>query len=306
MSDLVDDKSPVVLPFIISRLKQHRAKHDTPFFIGLNGVQGVGKTTLVTTLQQTLSSPPHNNPTLTFSIDDLYLPRHAQTALAESHPTNPLVQHRGQPSTHDVRLGLSLFYDLKNRVQNVRIPSYDKSAHHGKGDRVDEAKWNVVNRPGDAPIDVVIFEGWCVGFRPLANAEIEQKWRHAVEADTQLLNSGKPPSGRLGSNSLESALFVNNALRSYDELTDYLDAFVFLDAENTQYVYDWRLEQERKMRDEKNSGMTDEQVDKFVDGYYPAYELFTERLRRGIFKKIGRQLTLEVGRDRRVLKCKES
>lgn len=306
MSDISDDKSSVVVPFIITRLKQHRAQHDTPFFIGLNGVQGVGKTTLVTTLQQTLSSPPHNHSTLTFSIDDLYLPRHAQASLAESHPDIPLIQHRGQPSTHDVPLALSLFHSLKIREQNIHIPSYDKSAYIGKGDRVDESKWNVVNEPGEAPIDVVVFEGWCVGFGPLTDTEVEQKWRHAVETNTQLLNSGKPPSGRLGNNSLESALFVNNALRSYDEITNYLDAFIFLDAEETKYVYDWRLEQEKKMRDEKGSGMTDEQVEEFVDGYYPAYELFTERLRRGIFQETGRQLRLEIGRDRRVIKYYET
>lgn len=42
-----DDKSAFVIPFILERLKQHRETNDTPFFIGLNGVQGVGKTTLV-------------------------------------------------------------------------------------------------------------------------------------------------------------------------------------------------------------------------------------------------------------------
>jgi len=49
--------------------------------------------------------------------------------------------------------------------------------------------------------------------------------------------------------------------------------------------------------------MSDEQVIKFVDGYYPAYELYTSALRRGIFageQSKGRQLRIIVGRDRRV------
>lgn len=50
--------------------------------------------------------------------------------------------------------------------------------------------------------------------------------------------------------------------------------------------------------------MTEEQVEKFVDGYFPAYELYTDALREGVFKGRkggeGRQLRLVVGRDRRV------
>jgi len=41
---------------------------------------------------------------------------------------------------------------------------------------------------------------------------------------------------------------------------------VFSDAENTQYVYDWRLQQESAMRASKGTGMTDEQVVNFVNG----------------------------------------
>ena len=38
------------------------------------------------------------------------------------------------------------------------------------------------------------------------------------------------------------------------------------DAEDSQYVYDWRLEQEAAMRAQKGTGMTDEQVVMFVNG----------------------------------------
>lgn len=120
-----------------------------------------------------------------------------------------------------------------------------------------------------------------------------------------------------------------------------LDAFVHIDAENTQYVYDWRLQQEAALRAAKGTGMTDSQVINFVNGCkfcrllnfppafilpstllywkgkqyvwnelgliayltkdYPAYELYTETLRAGIFKdEKGKQLRLVVGKDRRV------
>lgn len=38
------------------------------------------------------------------------------------------------------------------------------------------------------------------------------------------------------------------------------------DAEDPLYVYDWRLEPERAMRESKGSGMSDEQVINFVNG----------------------------------------
>lgn len=44
------------------------------------------------------------------------------------------------------------------------------------------------------------------------------------------------------------------------------DAFIHIDAEDPKWVYDWRLEAEVKLRAAKGSGMTDEQVKRFVDG----------------------------------------
>jgi len=47
MAPVLDDKSEIVIPFILQHLEAHKKHGDVPFFIGLNGVQGVGKTTLV-------------------------------------------------------------------------------------------------------------------------------------------------------------------------------------------------------------------------------------------------------------------
>jgi D-glycerate 3-kinase len=163
-----------------------------------------------------LSSPPYSLPTLVFSIDDLYLPHSKQEALAESQANNPLVQHRGQPSTHDVKLGPEVFAAISNRKPNIHVPSYDKSAFNGAGDRLPESKWEICNRQGERPVEVVIFEGWCVGFRALDDGEVEHKWKAAVE---EYESKGSAYSGRLGKLQLDSVKFVNNALREYDEMT---------------------------------------------------------------------------------------
>lgn len=53
MAQILDDKSEHCIPFIVDRLAEHKdtyhkaGKDAPPFFIGLNGVQGAGKTTLV-------------------------------------------------------------------------------------------------------------------------------------------------------------------------------------------------------------------------------------------------------------------
>lgn len=156
------------------------------------------------------------------SIDDLYLPHAQQEALAKAHPDNPLVQHRGQPSTHDIQLGKSLFDDLTSRKSDIKVPSYDKSAFNGAGDQRPPSEWHTVNVAGSPPVEVVVFEGWCVGFRALSDEEVERKWKAAKE---EFERKGDSYQGQLGKQRLESALFVNAKLREYDALTDKFGAF---------------------------------------------------------------------------------
>lgn len=153
--------------------------------------------------------------TTVLSIDDLYLPHQALTKLAATHPTNPLIQHRGQPSTHDLPLANALFSALR-AGRETRIPAYDKSAFKGQGDREPPEKWAAVNQQGDVPIKVVILEGWCVGFRALSQAELQSKWHEAVS-----MRESIGYEGRLGWNKLEDLQFVNEALKGYDDLTAY-------------------------------------------------------------------------------------
>ncbi|KAK7754050.1 hypothetical protein SLS62_003896 [Diatrype stigma] len=290
---IVDDKSPICIPFILERLREHTAASETaegkgkgkkkPFIIGLNGVQGVGKTTLVSALAEQLRRN-EGLETLVCSIDDFYLTHTDQKALAAAHPDNQLVQVRGEPARR--------FFAALCAGEPTRVPRYDKSRFAGEGDRVlPEDAWETVNDAsrGQRPVQVVIFEGWCVGFRSLSAAEVEEKWR--------------APSRTLKRHALEHLQLVNSRLAAYDSaVTDHFDAFIHVDAADTEWVYDWRREQEVALRREKGSGMTDEQVVRFVDAYYPAYELFSDRLRRGLFPadQPGRQLRLVVGKDRRV------
>ncbi|CAI7604143.1 unnamed protein product [Penicillium discolor] len=311
MPEIVDDKSQHCIPFLLDRLRVHTERHrgnpsTPPFFIGLNGVQGAGKTVLVSALNDTLRSEPYSLSVVTLSLDDIYLDHADQVALAQSHPSNPLLQHRGQPSTHDLALGEEVFASLAAE-RPTAIPQYDKSAFEGRGDRVPKSQWKVVNEEGQDKVKVVIFEGWCVGFRAWDDQTLRAKWEAAVRQK----ETGKY-DGRLGHVNFEDVKAVNDSLKRYDILTDKLDALIHIDAEDPHFVYEWRQEQERTLRAAKGTGMTEEQVKHFVDGYYPSYELFTETLRDGAFKPAphnlsasssdwqGRQLCLVVDRNRRV------
>jgi D-glycerate 3-kinase len=162
----------------------------------------------VSTLSTTLRSDHYNLNPAVLSLDDFYLRHDDQVALANAHPKNPIIQHRGQPSTHDLPLLHSTLASLRER-RLTKLPSYDKSLHSGAGDRTDTTTWEEVNRPGVPTIDIIVLEGWCVGFRALSNAELEQKWQYA-RTDQEM--------GQLGKLKLEDVQFINAALKNYEDI----------------------------------------------------------------------------------------
>ncbi|KAG0132634.1 P-loop containing nucleoside triphosphate hydrolase protein [Tuber indicum] len=288
---VIKDKTPVLTTFLLPLLNAHTSANPAapspPFFLGISGPQGSGKSTLVSTLAITLRTYPHSLNVVVFSADDLYLTHADQVALRELYPDNKLVRHRGEPGTHDIELAEKVFQSLHHQ-QETKIPSYDKSAYEGQGDRADEASWETVG----GPYDLVIFEGWCVGFRPLPDDVVVEAWNEDR-------TSGK---GTLGKHSLEHLLFVNTKLKDYDTITDSLNALIHIDAEDISCVYDWRIEQEHDLISSRGRGMTDDQVIEFVNGYMPAYELYIDNLRQGSFEEKGKQLRVVIGKDRNVVK----
>lgn len=182
-----------------------------------------------------------------------------------------------------MKLGFDVFEALFQRRCNIKIPAYDKSAFSGQGDRLPVHDWETVNLEGEPSVDVIIFEGWCVGFRALPMDKMKAKWalaRHEYEKHDDTYK------GQLGKHELESLTFINSKLKDYDSLTNFLQAFIhmwvlnsfrwidttfecwrnFRDADDTLSVYKWRLQQEAALRASKGNGMTDEQVVDFVNG----------------------------------------
>ncbi|KAJ5727644.1 hypothetical protein N7493_005464 [Penicillium malachiteum] len=292
----IDNVLRHVIPHIEAHAKSQAA--NGPFILGLTGLQGSGKSTWTDALVDTLRNR-HNYKTINISLDDLYLDHDDLVRVRLENPQNKLLQTRGQPGTHDTELSVSFFKSVRDSSQETLLPSFDKSLFNGEGGRVPFDKWQRISS-GEI-IDIVVFEGWCVGFQPLEEDQVRSRWNGAVKGSNQ---SGYVIE-TLKDHAIEHLLEVNGSLRQYCELfmgPGHFDYLVHLDTDDLVNVYEWRIQQEHALWQWKNRGMSDEEVVSFVRGYMPAYELYLDQLRAGLFSddKDKGQLRLILDKERKV------
>ncbi|RMZ66095.1 d-glycerate 3-kinase [Pyrenophora seminiperda CCB06] len=286
------------LDILLPKIKQHRQQSSTPIILGITGLQGSGKSTWASKIVKILSEE-HNLYTITVSLDDFYKTHSELVARREQDPSNKLYLTRGQPGTHDEQLAQKFFRDLKNYNNNnstLQIPSFDKSKFHGEGDRAPPSEWPcITQKPA-----IVVFEGWCLGFRPLFHTLLTEK--HT------LAKAGKLPFNTPAQHHLAHLEDVNENLRRYCDAfmgPQYFDCFIHIDTDDLDNVYTWRLQQEHKMIEAKGEGMSDEQVRAFIDGYMPSYEIYLDGLRKGLFEDKGRMVRVVMDRERGVERIEE-
>lgn len=147
----------------IRAMRDEGSKH-TPLVVGLQGVQGAGKSTLADALVRHLEAEGVGACRL--SLDDFYLPSAALAALAARHPADARLHGRGCPGTHDLEALLAAVRRLKAGAEVVAVPVFDKGLRGGEGDRAPCQR--VLAAPGG--FDVVLVEGWCLGFAPRGDA----------------------------------------------------------------------------------------------------------------------------------------
>jgi hypothetical protein len=99
----------------------------------------------------------------------------------------------------------------------MKLPRYDKSLNQGNGDRVVPP-----NAPVEVP-EVVIVEGWCVGFKSLGEEEVRLRFANG-EVGRALLKKvlaqeDPPREEKARLQVLESLLEVDRSLAGYDVLT---------------------------------------------------------------------------------------
>jgi D-glycerate 3-kinase len=285
------------LDVLLPKIQKRHTESSAPIILGITGLQGSGKSTWASKIVEILSSEHHLH-TITVSLDDFYKTHDQLMAQRDKNPENKLYRTRGQPGTHDEQLARRFFENMKEYRGNgeLKIPSFDKSKFNGDGDRAPESEWPTITRRPD----VVVFEGWCVGFQPLSEASIEEK--HS------LATSGKLLINTPAQHQLSHLLEVNENLKRYCDAfmrPQYFDFFIHIDTDNLRNVYTWRLQQEHKMIEAKGSGMSDQQVRDFVDGYMPSYEIYLDRLRDTFFEDRGRMVRVVLGGERGVERIEE-
>jgi D-glycerate 3-kinase len=269
-----------VLASLLPRIERYKERSQLtgsrkPFIFGLTGLQGSGKSTLTASIVTSLNSI-HGHRSVEISLDDFYKTLAERDSLRAENPSNGLLKVRGQPGTHDMDLAEFFFSQFSRDATEDRIicPIFDKSLFNGRGDRLPESKWKQLN--SIPQIDVIVFEGWCIGFQSLSEHALQQKWLQSRELQTihslstgnseNVADSLKYSTNTLGNHRLEDLLFVNNRLSLYCARfmgPEHLDCLVHLDTSDVANVYTWRLEQEKRLWKMKGIGMTDEKVIEF-------------------------------------------
>ena len=209
---------------------------------GICGLQGSGKSTLAA--QLVAAARQAGLAAASVSLDDFYLTAAQRRRLARD--VHPLLAIRGPPGTHDLDLALETF-DALRRGHTPPLPRFDKLGD----DRLAPERWT---RPS-APLDLLVFEGWCLG----VPAEAEDAMREPLNP----LEREEDPDGRWRRG-------CNTALaRDYPPLWAHVDVLWFLQPPGFETVHAWRGEQERALQAAHpgHTGMDDAALDRFIQHY---------------------------------------
>lgn len=246
-----------------------------PLIQGILGGQGTGKTTLCQVLRLILGKLGYS--TVNLSLDDLYKTYADRQQLQKA---DPRLIWRGPPGTHDIDLGIAVLDKLRGSQtrnlaavdnsqsddlkpdlinKNIEIPRFDKSAYGGAGDR---SQPEIISGG-----DIVLFEGWFVGVNPVSDAKLNEFLAGApfpisTEGDCQFARD------------------MNAKLHDYLPLWNRLDRLMVLYPQDYRISQVWRNQAEREMMAAGKSGMSEAEINRFVEYFWKALhpELFIKSM----------------------------
>ncbi|XHX77621.1 MAG: glycerate kinase [Stenomitos frigidus ULC029] len=224
------------------RLATQRQTLDRPWIQGILGGQGTGKTTLGAILALILQACGYK--TISVSLDDFYKTYDERLRLQER---DPRLLWRGPPGTHDLELGLQTLDALRQVTPErpIALPRFDKSLHNGAGDRTTPTLLSGA--------DIVLFEGWFVGVRPVDPAVFEPAIAPITTADDRAF-----------------ARDMNTLLSDYLPLWERLDSLIVLHPVDYRLSKQWRKQAEQQMQATGKPGMSEAEIDVFVDYFWKA------------------------------------
>ena len=146
--------------------------------------------------------------------------------------------------------------------KQIEIPRFDKSACGGAGDRTQPELISGA--------DIVLFEGWFVGVEPVVDAQLNEFLAGApfpivTDADCQFARD------------------MNAKLHDYLPLWKRLDRLIVLYPQDYRISKVWRNQAEQKMMAAGKSGMTEDEINRFVEYFWKALhpELFIQSMLEG-------------------------
>jgi D-glycerate 3-kinase len=244
---------------IAAWLAQSKIQSNSIPIVGVHGGQGSGKSTLSKALAALYRQAFGWN-TAIVSIDDLYLSHADRLQLAKD--VHPLLATRGVPGTHDWKMGIQLFESLRHlgSGEQQTIPHFDKASD----DRLPEQAWHQI----DGPVDMILFEGWCVG---------------AQACDSTSLTS---PVNELEANEDPDGIWrhwVNNHLdQAYRQWFGLIDTLIMLKVPDMSAVLNWRGQQEQENQKNAQSsvdrGLDEAGLKRFIQHYQRITEHSLEHL----------------------------
>ena len=225
-----------------------KANKKKPYFVGLAGGQGTGKTTTSSLIKIILSKYFKLN-VFRISIDDFYKTRKERISLSKR--VHPMLLTRGVPGTHDINMMLNFFKKSKSKkFKRLKLPTFNKAID----DRFSKKHWyDLKKKP-----DVIIFEGWCVGAKSEKNDTLKRTINSMEKTKDQKQIWRK---------------YVNDQLKTkYRKLYSQLNCLIYLKAKDFSLLQKWRLKQERKLwiKSKKNSNtkiMSKQDVLSFMQTY---------------------------------------
>ena len=185
-----------------------KANKKRPYFVGLAGGQGTGKTT-TSSLLQIILIKYFKLKVFKISIDDFYKTRKERIVLSKK--VHPMLLTRGVPGTHDINMMLNFFKKAKSKkFKRLKLPTFNKAID----DRFSKKKWyDLKSKP-----DVIIFEGWCVGAKSEKNNSLKKTINSMEKVKDQKQIWRK---------------YVNQQLKSkYKNLYSQLNCLIYLKAKN--------------------------------------------------------------------------
>jgi D-glycerate 3-kinase len=205
-----------------------------PYFVGINGCQGSGKSTFTDFIAAYITTEYQLN-VVVMSLDDFYFSNEKRKTLAQD--IHPLLATRGVPGTHDVVELNHVLTQLKDKKTGLSIHKFNKATD----DPYPEEQWATIEKPAD----IIILEGWCWGVKPQTEEQLKAPIN---ELEFQYDKTG------------EWRNYVNHQLKvAYKPLYKKMDFWLALQAPSFDCVYKWRLEQEEKLKD-NNVGLENSKI----------------------------------------------